>query len=156
MKQVKIMLDQASSLIKHADHLAYVTYKIVNEPKLLKNIFEKIWQATQILVKALLRYEQLYKRVDNVSYSSFKRIANKYEINDVELGVIEKILQLNDAMKNSTIEFSRQNKLVIMNGGFRSTSLSIDNIKEFLLVLKMVNKKITKKLSQDILLKRYG
>ena len=62
MERYEIALENAKKNIRVADHMLSVTYKLVNDPKMLLAVMERINNALSYSVASILHYERLYKR----------------------------------------------------------------------------------------------
>jgi len=168
--------------LKHlqiADHIAYVTYPLVNEKKLLLKIFEEIHKSLISLITAILIYENKKNKIklyidneENVknyelkpgecrvldhyknAFSSsgsksqnmrkehfcdiknFVKLSQNYNINPEEIKKILDIIEINNKHKNSAMEFSRKEHVVIMLDNLNTYSLDIQKIKEYLALAK--------------------
>ena len=63
MEKYKTLIQSANSHYKNADHMVFVTYSLVNDPKLVITIADRLYKALMDSVSALLNYEYLYKRI---------------------------------------------------------------------------------------------
>ena len=142
---------KASSYFMTADHLAYVTFPVVNDLKLIPAILENLNLALLNAMNAALEYERYYKRLQPLPenfdsrYSVFEdKLINKYNILKKEAQLIH---QVNNVMKNykdAPIEFPRKDKFVIFNHEYRMKTVSMPEIKDFLIQARELITKITK------------
>ena len=63
MEKFQENLVQAIKNLQIADHMAYVTYPLINEKRLLLKIFDEIYKSIISCINAILNYEYLYKRI---------------------------------------------------------------------------------------------
>ena len=65
----KNLIYEANKAFNTADHLAYVTYPLVNDTKVITLITEHLFNALEKGMDALLYIERLYKRIQQYSDS---------------------------------------------------------------------------------------
>lgn len=143
-------IKKARQVLKRADHLAYMTYPIVKENKLLVKILEQIYDSIKFSINAILQYEYLYKRIkiykdSKENFRTFKKIASRYDIDKEQLEKIIKIMKLGQRHKNSPFEFGKDNKLVIMSNNNKTDTLTIEKIKNQLIEAKDLLRKVRNK-----------
>ena len=102
-------------------------------------------------INAILQYEYLYKRISIYSdardnFRTFQKVAGRYQISQEQLNKITELLTLAENHKKSPLEFTRNNKIIIMSDNLRTDTLTIDKTKEFLLETKDFLRKISLKL----------
>lgn len=135
---------QAKLYFRTADHLTYVTYPLVRDTKLLLTIIHNLNRAAQKSMDAVLYYERLFKRIMNIpddfelKFSLFKEKAKRYGVNESTLRVIKELHYLMRVHKESPMEFTRNNKLVICgDNGYRNLKMvGIDNVKNFVIAVR--------------------
>lgn len=125
-----------------ADHMAYVTFPLVNEQRLLLKIFDEIYKSIINCINAILNYEYLYKRIrlykdNNDNLQVFKeKCAKNYGLNNEQVKKICEILDLNKKHKKSAMEFVKKDKVVILSNNLNTQTLDIQTIKQYLLLAK--------------------
>jgi len=123
-----------------ADHMAYVSFVILKEKRLMIKIVNEMYNSVISLIKAMLVFEAEKRRIrlssdSSVNFKTFReRVAGVY-LNKTELNNILNIMQLEKEHKQSEMEFVKQEKFVILNGEKYET-LTIDKLKEMLSTLK--------------------
>jgi len=133
-------LEKARHHFKVADHMAYVTFTILKENRLMVKILSEIAMSLNYLIKAILQYEYSFKRVSlykdpYLNLKTFKeKIAPKYLTRD-EINVLIKIIEIEKKHELSSLEFVKKEKFVILIGDKYET-LTIERIKEFMSTLK--------------------
>ena len=88
MEKYELSLQNAKKTLQVADHMMNVTYKVVNDPKLLLAIIERINTALKYNLAFILHYERMYKRIPpfkedfDSMFNAFKaRVTRRYNIN---------------------------------------------------------------------------
>lgn len=146
-------LEKAKKQLRTADHLTYITFPVVNENKLLLKILEEVNISIKNTISAILHYEYLYKRIrlykkQKENLKTFKKISKKYGINKEQLKKIIEIMKIAERHKNSPFEFSKKNKIVIMSDNTKTDTLTIKNIKNYLIEAKDLIRKVEIKITE--------
>lgn len=147
-------LKEALRALQIADHMTYVTFPLVKEQRLILKIFDEIYKSIIGCINAILNYEYLYKRIklyrdnrDNMQ-TFIDKCAKNYTLNNEQIKKIKEILELNKKHKQSAMEFVKKDKVVILSDNLKTQVLTIQIIKQYLLLAKellmKVNEKITK------------
>lgn len=137
--------------IKRADHLTYMTLPIVKDNKLILSIMENIHLSMVQGMNTLLEYERMYKRVPPLSQNFSSRfeifrdkLINKYGITKEEAELVRSLGEIIAAHKSSPVEFSRPDKFVICNDNYRMKTISVQEIKQYIIITKGFLRKIEK------------
>ena len=141
-------LERARALLHTADHLTYITFPFVKEKRMLLKILEELASSLISMINAVLQHEYYYKRIQlyrdaKDNFNKFKEIAPRYNISQREVEKIIEILSLTEKHKKSPLEFVKEDKIVIMADGFKVETLTIEKIKEFVLLTKELLKNVT-------------
>jgi len=139
MDRYEAELESAKKTIGVADHMMNVTYKVVNDPKLLLAIMDRIHSSLTYALGSILHYERMYKRIppfqDNFEsmFLAFKsRVTRRYDINIEYITLIQEVDEILKQHKKSPVEFRRQDKFVICSETYRMKVISIENIKKYI------------------------
>ena len=139
MEKFQESLLKAKKGIHREDHMLFVTYKLVNDPKLLLSAIKNIFNSLQYTVDSLLAYERLFKRIPlypenfGSKFSILKdNCINRLNLNQSYLYLIKDIHTLLVDHKNSPVEFSRKDRFIICSSDYRTKSISLKEIKEYL------------------------
>lgn len=147
-------LDLAAKSLRTADHMAYVTYPLLKEKRILFEILNNVYSSILNIINAILQYDYLYKRIQlyreaETNMQTFKeKCAFRYSINNEEIEKISEIMKIMEAHKNSPLEFMRKDKLVIMNDNMHTDTLTLERIREYVFLTKILFKKAQDKISQ--------
>ncbi|MBS3108170.1 hypothetical protein J4468_04625 [Candidatus Woesearchaeota archaeon] len=63
MEKVRYLINEAKKNLKTADHLVYMTYPLIKDPKLITSIAGNLQRSLMYAMDALVRYEQLYRHI---------------------------------------------------------------------------------------------
>ena len=149
MDQIPELLANASKLLATADHLAFVTYPMVKEPKLAFTISEHLYNACVNAMDALLYYEYRYKRLDilpdkfTTKVIIFKQqIGPRYNIDRSQILAIEDMHNLLEDRKKSQVEFRKHDKMVMFHPDYEIKTLTMEKVKSYVYEAKSFLEKI--------------
>lgn len=149
-------LKEASRTIKIADHMVSVTYPLVKDTKLLLAILENLNISLKNSIAALVYYDRHYKRIppfQDTFESQFNIFQAKsiemYRIDKSYVNLIQNIQTLIKEHKSSPIEFIRKDQFVICSDNYNIKTLSLENIREFIVQTKNFIDKITQIINQN-------
>lgn len=155
-------LNSAEQKIRTADHIIYITYPLIKEKRLLKKIIEELYESANSIVNTILSYEKFYKRIgpnefNETPLTTFKeKCAPRFSISPQELQTILELFSLAEKYKDSSMEFVRKDKLVIMNDNLRTESIGLDALKRYLSIVKILLQKTRSKIEQESFSLRKG
>lgn len=149
-------LNKAASMLQTADHMLYMTYPLVKEKRLLLKILSEIYLVVLSIVNAILQYEYVYKRIQLYkspleNFSVFKnKCAPRYEISPEQVQKIKEIFDLAEKHKTSPFEFVRNNKVVIMTNALKTDTITVEKMKEFIILSKDILRKAETRIRSKI------
>ena len=147
-------LQEAIRALQIADHMTYVTFPLVKEQRLILKIFDEIYKSIIGCINAILNYEYLYKRIklyrdNNDNMQTFiDKCAKNYTLNNEQIKKIKEILDLNKKHKQSAMEFVKKDKVVILSDSLKTQVLTIQIIKQYLLLAKELLMKVNEKMKK--------
>ena len=154
MTEPKILLDKAEHSLRTVDHIIYITYPLIKENRLLKKVIEQLYEIANNIIEAVLEYESMYKRIQMPKQDHFETFKNKcsakFNINSEEIGILKELFEIMKKHQESSFEFSRKEKLVIMLNNSRTESIGIEQLKKYLNILKIMLKKTQEKINKPI------
>ena len=135
MESFHQLISEAKRSYDTADHLAYVTYPMIKEPKLIITIITHINNALLAAMQALLEHERLYKRISYIPEDFMTRIHilrqsvfPRYKMYDYSKLILE-IMNILNSHKSSNMEFIRRDKYFIYSNSYSNVaSININNI----------------------------
>lgn len=136
-----LSLEKARQELDTADHLAYMTYPLIRENRLLLKILEKLYYSVLNAINAILQYEYMYKRITlykdaKINMETFKKISSRYHLNPEQLKKLMEIFALGEKHKKSPFEFAKNDKIVIMSDNMTTETITIEKIKAFIVETK--------------------
>ena len=139
MEKFQESLLKAKKSIHLADHMIFVTYKLINDPRLLLSAIKNIFNSLQHTVDSLLHHERVFKRIPaypenfGSKFTILKdNCTNRLNLNQSYLYLIKDIHTLLIDHKNSPVEISRKDRFIICSSDYRTKSISHKEIKEYL------------------------
>ena len=138
MEEFRNLVLEANRKLRLADHMAYITYPMLKETKLLLTVLDNLDKSLKAALNAYLYYERLYKRISpypedlKTKLDIFERSAAKrYNLQNYSKLIIE-IHNILKKHKESPVAFVKKDKLVICNRDYRMKVLEISDVKNYL------------------------
>ena len=155
MEQFQILRDKAVQKIRVADHMLFMTYPLVKDPKLLLSIIENIFASLDYGVSSLLHHEKLFKRIPPFHdtfpsrFEIFKdKMIPKYELSPKYVKLIKDVGSIISEHKKSPVEFARKDKFVICSPSYSLKTIDTNLVKKYIFETKVfvdnVNKIVSK------------
>ena len=148
MEAYQLLAKRAFNNFKAADHLTYMTLPLLKDTRLILTVLENLNLALLNGMNSILEYERLYRRVSALPESLelrlniFEAISKRYDITGEELNLIRSIKNILQRHKNSPVEFSRPGKFVICADDFKMKTVSVEEIKQYLILAKGFLRKV--------------
>ena len=141
MEEFDKTLREAIRHLHIADHMLYVTFPLVKENRLLLKIFDEIYASIINSINSVLNYEHFCKRINLYSsysnnFDTFIRLSKNYGLSSEHLKKIKEIITINNRHKQSSMEFVKKDKVVIMSDNLGVEVLDVTTIKQYLLTAK--------------------
>ncbi len=139
-------LQEAERNVRIIDHMLYITYPLVKDKRILIKVLKESKNSIFLCISAILQYEYINKRIklsndSKINFNTFRECSETYRITGDE---IKKILELYDIIehhKESSMEFYKNGKLVILSENMAQKLISLEKTKEFLELSKEILKK---------------
>ena len=134
---------QAISNLKIADHILIMTYPIVQDPKLLKTVLERLYIAIENAMATLLFFEKQQRKISafNASYVAMLEIIRtpliKYNISPNYLIFLNELNDIYQLQKKSDVEFIRKEKFVFTNKDYKLNIITKEDMKKYLIKGKL-------------------
>ena len=155
MEKYQESLQKAIKSLQIADHMAYVTYPLVKDKRLLLKILESLYESILHTINSILQYDYLWKRVQlykdaKSNFQVFRhKCAPRYHIEREQITEILEILALVEKHRKSPLEFQRKDKVVIMSNNLKTSVIDIERVKSYL----TTSKKLLERANSGILKK---
>ena len=140
-------LQEAQKTIQTIDHIIYVTFPLIQDKKILIKVLTETKNSITNCINSILQYEYLYKRIElyKNAKTNFRIFIQKccpyYKITKEEIDSILELFELVEKHKQSTSEFMRDEKVVILSENLKTETITLEKIKEFFNVAKEILKK---------------
>ena len=137
-------LQQAEKLIQTADHIAYVTFPLIKDKKILIKIVLETKKAMATCINSILQYEYLYKQISlyqnpKTNFETFvKKSSKRFQITEREIKCIIELFDLAEKHKQSPMEFIKDERLIILTDNSKTHEISLEKAKELLEISKNV------------------
>lgn len=139
------LLEKAERNIRVADHITHVTYRLFNDPKILLAAMDNIFLAVSSSITAILMLERERKQIfafpDNFDVK-LKILSEKCASNHkIDKELLDKAREIKETVlfrKQSPVEFVRKDKFVICDRDYRMKSLTITQVKAYLMSTKLL------------------
>ncbi|MEK6840573.1 MAG: hypothetical protein AABX79_01320 [Nanoarchaeota archaeon] len=138
---------EAEKNLRTVDHMVYVTFPLLKDKRLLLKALQDTKGIITHCITSILQYEYLYKRINLYKDSGenlrtfTEKCAARYGIGKEETRLIMELFEFVDRHKASPFEFVKNEKIIILSENSRPTALSLEKIKEFLIMAKGILKK---------------
>ncbi len=131
--------EKARQQYEAAFHLLNVTFRSVNDPRLLIGVINNISQSLEYCMEAILAYERELKLVpkylDNFQskFNIFRyRCIRRNNISPEVANLMSELREIIELQKASPMEFQRGNKYVLATRDYKMKILSIKEIKGYI------------------------
>lgn len=145
-------LQEAEKTIKTVDHIVYVTFPLVNDKKILIKMLLETKKAIANCINSVLQYEYLYKRISlssdpKVNMDTFiRKCSLQFGITREENNLIIHLFNLVKKHEESSMEFVKNGKVIILSDDLNPETITLEKTKEFLNLAKQILKKIIEKI----------
>lgn len=149
MSRVQRFIDEAKDVFKSADHLAYMTYPMIREPKLIYSIAEKLYIVNSRIMDALLYHELSQKAIPVVPIEFETRLnlfrdhlAKKHRISNEIIEMIINLYELVQASRTCPIAFPKNESYNFYCNNTRTKTISIETAKKYINLTRQFIKQI--------------
>ena len=137
-------LMQANQSFKTADHLAYITYPVVNEKKLLMVVIQNIYTTLNNAMDALLAHYHAYKQISYIP-QDFEGKAEMFRSalfkrHQLDPSLYDFFLEIDEIIRHhqrSAINFVRKDSFIIASDNFKLKTVTIEKVKSYLQQTKL-------------------
>lgn len=145
MELFDLSIAQANKTFKAADHLAYITYPVVHEKKLLIVVIQNIYQTLDKALEAILTYHHFYKRISFLptDYEGRAQLFRSYLVRTHHLdpSLYDFFMEIQDIIEHhqkSAINFVRKDTFVMASESFHLKTVTIEKVKSYLIQTKLL------------------
>ena len=140
-------LQESEKRARTADHLIYSAFPLVQDKMIIINALVEAKKSVSSCINSILQYEYLYKRVklykdSRLNFKIFvEKCVPRYGITKEEMNLILELFDFVEKHKESSFEFVKDEKLVILSNSLRPKVMTVEKTKEFMTVAKSILKK---------------
>ena len=140
-------LEEAQKITRAIDHMLYVTFPLIKDKRLLFKVLSESKKAIAYCINAILQYEYLYKRIRlyedaKSNFRTFRdKCTKKYNILGNETRAILDLFEIVERHKESSFEFIKNDKVIMLSENMKQKEISFEKTKEFLLLAKSILQK---------------
>jgi hypothetical protein len=145
-------LSEAQRIIRACDHMVYVSFPLIKDKKLLIKIVVELQKAVAYCINAILQYEYVFNKIKlyKDAKTNFKIFINqsskKFDIKNQEIKLIINLFEIVNIHKKSSMEFTRNDKIVILSENMKQQTITLEKTKEFLSLSKIILEKTKNKI----------
>ena len=156
MEKFQEAREKAKRNLQIADHMIYMTYTMVKDPKLLVVIMENIFLALTNAMSSVLHYEKFFKRLPpfpenfEAKFALFQQnCMSKYQIDKSYVSLIRDVKDFVYEHKRSPMEFVRKDRFVICTDNYQMKAISVEQIKKYITLTKSFIQDTNRIVSRD-------
>jgi len=143
MQTTQELLNDANRHFRSADHIAYVTYPLLQDNKLIVAVLENLNNTALRIMEAVLQQEETNQENFKGKYEIFKERAKRYQIEEAEVKIIQELKSLSDQRKKSDMEFIRKDKYILWDPyKGKLKELTMQSMKDYIIKIKPLLRKI--------------
>ncbi|MBI2631840.1 hypothetical protein HYW75_02455 [Candidatus Pacearchaeota archaeon] len=156
MDNIKKLIDSSIEAEKNwrsADHFIYVLYPAIKDEKLLLRSLENLYKGLVMAITTVLKLEYIHNKIELSKDQKknleifFRKCALKYGMIESDLELLKKVIILGKKHKESGFEFPRNGRVVIMDDEGNTLTLSMDEMKKYLEVVRKLIINVKKQLN---------
>ncbi len=139
MEQFQIARDKARKNLQTADYMAFMTYPLVKDSRILLAVTENLFLALTNSMAAILHHDRLFKKIPpfqdtyESKYGLFKeKSIRMHNLSKDYLALMEEVKEIIIQHKKSPIEFTRRDAFIICSDDYRIKVINIEKIKEYI------------------------
>jgi len=143
MEKFQTLLREATQRFANADHVVYVTYPLLNDPKLIIVIIGHLYNSLVRALEALIEYEYYQKRIDYLPRNLKDRIfvfrdsiLKRYGFSENIIKILEDLHKIMEFREKSPVEFMRKNTFVICDDNYSTKMINFQKIKKYAIEIK--------------------
>ncbi|HIH17756.1 MAG TPA: hypothetical protein HA282_04565 [Nanoarchaeota archaeon] len=149
--KVEECFKEAKNKLNSASHLLTITYPLVQDQKMFSRVLELLSESLVAGVNAALFYAHyseslpLLKKFD-LDYPNFVKKKEEYGLSMEEIKAIGEIMFIAKKLKEASMEFPRQDSLVILSETLETEQIDEKRLRSFLSITNRVLSKIRAKI----------
>jgi len=142
---------EAKYKLNSASHLLTITYPLIKDQKMFSRILELLAQALEAGITAALLHAHYAESIPllkkfELDYPHFVKKKEEYGLSAEELKRIGEVMFLAKKLKEASMEFPRQESLIILSERLETEQIDERRLRFFLSIVNGVLSKIEKKI----------
>jgi hypothetical protein len=144
MEQFQFLRDKAFEKVKVADHMLFVTYPMMKDPKLLLAVLENVNTSLEYAVAAILHYQLLFKQIPAFKETPQSRlemfrneVVPRLRMSQNYVKLIRDVRKLLAAQKKSPVSFVKNDKYVICSPKYDIKAIDVNLVKRYVFEAKL-------------------
>lgn len=141
-------LQKAIHNMRISDHMLYVTYPVIKDKRLLLKALDQVSDSIILIINSILQYDYLNKRIElskdnpRMNFETFRdKCSRRYNILPEEISNINELFYIVENHRKSPMEFTRKDKIIIMNEDLKTNIIDPEKLKKYLNLAKnLINK----------------
>ncbi len=153
MEDYKLLYEKAEREVKIADHMAYVTSRLIKDKKIIVSVVDHINKALLNSINSYMYREKMYKRLRNIPEDKgllirlfFSKYAKDLNLNKSLESMSQKIMRAMDSYNKQGMMLKRTNKFVVISPSYEVIDFDMNEVRKWLDEAKVFVKKIGEKL----------
>jgi len=141
------LIKKAEEELKIADHILIMTYPLVKDPKMLIAICKRLVNVCNSGMDAFLTKEYFLRKINAIPKDYIAKLKLIEKLLNIEKSILKTVKDIKEIInehKQSAIEFIRNERLVMANDDYRLRTISQEQIKGYILKIKIFISKIKK------------
>lgn len=139
MEDYKLVSEQAYREAKMADHMAFVTSKVVNDKKIIISIVDHLSKAFILSIKSYMLFLKYKHKIESLPKDDkelltifFETYAQELKIEKSLLDVIQRLYNAVNAYETRGILLTRADKYVFVSPEYELIDFNLESIKNWL------------------------
>lgn len=156
MEQFQFLRDKAVEKVRVADHMLFMTYPVVKDPKLLLAVVENVFAGLDFGVAAVLHHQKLFKQIPPFQetftsrFEMFRRtVIPQLGLSPNYVKLISDVRILISAHKKSPISFVKNDKYVICSPKYDIKAIDVGLVKRYIFEAKIFVDHVSKIVSKN-------
>ena len=143
MEKYSDLMQESMKQLHLADHMIKVTYPLLQDPKLIAPISERLYGSLLKAIQALVEYEYAYKRIEDIPSDEGKQVElfveqcmRTHKLDKKILPLVKELKEFVDFRKQGTVEFSQHDQYVVCSVGYNKKTITLPTIKHYVEEIK--------------------
>lgn len=138
MEKFQALREEALKNYRIADHMLNVTYRLIQDTKLLLGATDNLFSALVRGMSAILHHERVFKLVppfqENFEslFQSLHQKRGRYNLSQEYFDLMLELREIVSLHKTSPVEFRRKDRFVICTHNYKIEAITVNQLKDYL------------------------